>query len=45
MRIDLLYEGQNPFLLELELIEPGLSISENPHSLALFIRGIKNRVC
>ncbi len=43
MRIDLLYEENEPLVLELELIEPGLNISEIPRSLELFIQGIKKR--
>lgn len=44
MRIDLLYEEDEPLLLELELIEPGLNIYEVSNSLKLFIQGIKKRL-
>ncbi len=45
MRIDLLYENNEPYILELELIEPGLKISQADKSLKAFIKGIKERIC
>ncbi len=44
MRIDLLYENNEPLLLELELIEPGLSLSKNEASLKLLVDAIKDRI-